>query len=60
MASLLQRARSIWKLSPLREFHSETARYFSHDKAVEVETLPDYEPEEFYPVYVGEVFNQKY
>lgn len=35
-------------------------QYVNKDELLDEETLPYYDPEEFYPVHIGEVFQQRY
>lgn len=61
MAMLFQWAQHVLQPpSPPRRYQCEKAQPIGQDRAVEEETLPTYEPEEFYPVHIGEVFHQKY
>lgn len=61
MAGLLQWARrALQPPSPPCRYQSGTTQPINYDQAVEEEALPDYDPEEFYPVHIGEIFQQKY
>ncbi|KAG5302383.1 protein kinase [Histoplasma capsulatum G186AR] len=45
--------------TPRRPFASQP-KALSPGRPVEEETLPDYNPEEFYPVHIGDIFNGRY
>jgi hypothetical protein len=61
MAGLLQwTRRKLQPASPPRRYLTSEAKALSPDRFVEEETLPDYGPEELYPVHIGDVFNEKY
>ena len=46
--------------SPPRRFLSSCFHSIDRARVVEEESLPGYEPEEFYPVHIGEIFQAKY
>ncbi|KAJ9649451.1 hypothetical protein H2199_000226 [Coniosporium tulheliwenetii] len=43
-----------------RRYQSGTAQPVNYDRVVEEETLPGYDPAEFYPVHIGQILHQKY
>lgn len=59
MASLLRWTRNKLDPAPRRSF-ANLSKALSPDRPVEEETLPAYDPEEFYPVHIGDVFKGKY
>ncbi|MCJ1259976.1 hypothetical protein MMC24_007816 [Lignoscripta atroalba] len=61
MAGLLQWTRRIIQRdSPLRRCLTSGPKSLGPDRFVEEETLPDYDPEQFYPVHIDEVFHEQY
>ena len=61
MAGLLRlRRRNLQPATPPRRSFACEATALCLDRSVEEETLPAYDPEEFYPVHIGDVFNGKY
>lgn len=53
-SGLLQWAqRALQPPSPSRRYQSATSQSIGLDRAVEEETLPNYNAEEFYPVHIG-------
>jgi hypothetical protein len=59
MAGLLRWTRNKLNPAPRRSFANQP-KALSSGRPVEEETLPDYDPEEFYPVHIGDVFKGKY
>ena len=61
MAGRLRLARSkLQPATPSRRSFACEAKAPCLDRSVEEETLPSYDPEEFYPVHIGDVFKGKY
>lgn len=46
--------------SPPRSNLSTNAPILKTSRAVEEETLPYYDPDEFYPVHIGDIFKDRY
>lgn len=59
MAGLLRWTRNKLNPAPRRSFANQP-KALSPGRPVEEETVPDYDPEEFYPVHIGDVFQGKY
>ncbi|KAK4989742.1 hypothetical protein LTR66_006998 [Elasticomyces elasticus] len=62
MATLLKRGRRLLlrtSLPPQRFLHTDS-KSVNNARKLEEETLPDYEPKDFYPVTIGEVFKRRY
>jgi hypothetical protein len=61
MAGLLPRTRRILgNVSPPKMPQRGIVQYVDKDELLDEETLPHYDPEEFYPVRIDEVFQQRY
>jgi serine/threonine-protein kinase SRPK3 len=46
--------------SPLRKFPTSGFVALNDAEKIEEEDVPSYIPEDYYPVYIGEVFNSRY
>ncbi len=61
MRSLLRAARRMWPFpSAPRQFPTSNFEVIDSSRRIEEETLPWYNPLDFYPVKIGEVFQSRY